>query len=390
MYPTHPVLDGIAELGDDLRKLEVESTALRRLAPRVVTALRELGVVRLLQPLRHGGAEVDPRVFTEAVHALSQTSGSAGWVAGVVGVNTWHVGLFDAVTQAEVWGPDRDAWICSAYGAGGLAERVPGGHLLRGRWSFSSGSDDCGWALLGGVADVGGGGPEFRHFLLPRDDFQVVDVWDPSGLAGTGSNDIVVTEAFVPDRRSLSIADTMERNVPGREVNPGPLFALPWFAVLLGSAVVPLVGMAAAALDEALAGHRATYVADPHALPGDLTLARLAEASASVDIARDVLLRNVGELYDTASAGTAPTLAQRMRSKRDHIVAVRMAVSAVDAAYRSGGPAAIAECSPLQQLWRDVHAGEHHAMNLPDGSLPAYGRYLVAGESALTPAAWPF
>ena len=306
-------------------------------------------------------------------------------MAGVVGVHSWHVGLLDDRAQAEVFGADPDTWVSSSYGPAGKARRVAGGHVLSGRWSFSSGSDFCDWVFVGGMAaDDAGGPPEYRHFLLPRADYEILDVWHASGLAGTGSNDIVVSERFVPEHRSLAVADTLERNVPGKLVNTGPLFDLPWFGVLLNSVVVPLIGMAAAALEEALGVHRDKVAANPALMPGDLTLSRFAEASGEIDLARDLLLRNLGDLYETAVAGRAPTLAQRLRGKRDHMLAVGMAVAATDKAYQHGGPRSIASAGRLQQLWRDVHAGEHHAMNLPDGALPVYGRYLVAGDAAIT------
>lgn len=375
----HPVLDAIAANHEELRRLETESAELRRPAPDMVKWFREIGLMRLIQPKRYGGFEADPRVFNEAMYAISRQAPSAGWVTGVVGVHSWNIGLFDDRAQAEVLGEDPNTWISSSYGPAGRARPVAGGYELTGRWSFSSGSDHCDWVFVGGMVD----GTEYRHFLLPRADYEIVDVWHASGLTGTGSNDIVVTERFVPAYRTLDVARTLERDVPGREVNTGPLFAMPWFGVLLNSVVVPLIGMAAAALDEALAVHRAKVAVNRALMPGELTLSRLAEASGEIDIAREVLLRNLGELYETAVAGQAPTAAQRMRGKRDHVLAVRMAVSAADKAYRHGGPRSIMSTSRLQQLWRDVHAGEHHAMNLPDGALPPYGRYLVAGDAAL-------
>ncbi|MEU0486275.1 flavin-dependent monooxygenase [Streptosporangium sp. NPDC006013] len=384
MYPTHPVLDAIADFSDELRRLETESSELRRLSPGVVKKFREIGVMRIIQPARHGGYEADPRVFNEAMYAISRASGSAGWVTGVVGVHSWHIGLFPDKAQKEVFGADPDTWISSSYGPAGTAKQVPGGHVLTGRWSFSSGSDYCDWVFVGGlVTDGAGGPPEYRHFLLPRSDYEIVDVWHASGLVGTGSNDIVVTEQFVPEHRSLNVSDTLERNVPGKEVNTGALFNLPWFGVLLNSVVVPLIGIASSALDEALRVHRDKFAANPRMMPGDLTLTRFAEASGEIDLARDMLLRNLGDLYQTALRGEDPTPAQRMRGKRDHMIAVGMAVAAADKAYQSGGPRSIKTTSLIQQLWRDVHAGEHHAMNLPDGTYPVYGRYLVEGDALL-------
>jgi 3-hydroxy-9,10-secoandrosta-1,3,5(10)-triene-9,17-dione monooxygenase len=55
----------------------------------------------------------------------------------------------------------------------------------------------------------------------------------------------------------------------------------------------------------------------------------------------------------------------------------------VDKAYQHGGPRSVALSSRLQQRWRDVHTGQHHAMNLPDGALPIYGRWLLEGDAAI-------
>lgn len=384
--PTHPVLDRLADLLPDLAEREAESTELRRLAPAVVKQLRDVGVMRIIQPRRYGGFEADPRVFNEALFTVAKASSSAGWVSGVVGVHSWHLGLYDDRAQAEVWADDPDTWISSSYGPSGTARVVPGGYELTGRWSFSSGSDQCDWVFVGGMAtDDEVAPPVYRHFLLPRPDYEIHDVWHTSGLLGTGSNDIVVTEAFVPEHRSMAVSDLLERRCPGRAVNTGPLFATPWFSVFLNAVVVPLVGMAAAGLDEALAVHRAKATTDPSRVPGDLTLARLAEASAAVDGARTLLLHNLGEIYETAVTGDVPSVDQRLRAKRDHMVAVGLAVSAVDKAYQSGGPRSIGLASPLQKLWRDVHAGEHHAMNLPDAAYPDFGRYLVTGDAGAGP-----
>ena len=58
--------------------------------------------------------------------------------------------------------------------------------------------------LLGGlVFNEEGQIVDFRTFLIPRDKYEIVDVWNVVGLAGTGSNDIVVEETSCP-RRSRS------------------------------------------------------------------------------------------------------------------------------------------------------------------------------------------
>lgn len=380
--PDHPVLDALrAELGFFRERADAAIEA-RRLPAETVKRMRDIGLMRILQPKRHGGFEADPAVFVQAMLELSAACGSAGWVLGVVGVHAYHLGLYDDTVQAEVWGDDPDTWMSSSYAPSGTAEAVDGGYVVRGRWSFSSGSDHCSWAFVGAlVRDPGGGPPEYRHFLLPRPDYEVVDVWNPAGLVGTGSNDLVVDGSFVPAYRSMSVADLMVLDCPGRTVNTGPLYSCPWGAIFLNAVCVPIVGMARAALDAALDYHRGKIVtAGAAAMPHPLTLARLAEADGQLDAVRLQLFDNLAQVYGHAVAGKEIPLAARARARRDQVTAVTRAVDAADKAYESAGPRSIGLANPIQRFWRDAHAGAHHAVNLPDLGLSAYGTFLVTGE----------
>ena len=365
------------------REQSEEAARARRLPEATVARIRDLGLMRLLQPARHGGFEAPPEAFVLAMLELSAACSAAGWVLGVVGVHHYHLGLYEDRLQAEVWGEDADTWISSSYAPSGTADRVEGGFVLRGRWSFSSGSDHCRWAFVGGMAvDGQGGPPEYRHFVLPRSDYEIEDVWNVSGLSGTGSNDIVVDDVFVPEYRTMSVADLAALRCPGRRENTGPLFSCPWGAVFLNAVCVPLVGMAQAVLDECITYHRSKIGDGGNrlAMPHPVTLARLAEASSDIDAARLSLLANVREVYDWAVREGEVPLAVRTRARRDQAVAVTRAMAAADAGYYSAGPRAISLQSPIQRIWRDVHAGAHHAVNLPDLGLAGYGGFLLTGR----------
>ncbi|WP_244931518.1 flavin-dependent monooxygenase [Nocardioides sp. W7] len=376
----HEVLDRIADAAASIQDEEINSISERRLTPAATKTLRDTGVMRLVQPARYGGFEADARVFSQALFELGRLSSSAGWVTGVVGIHSWHLGLYDDRAQREVWGDDPDTWISSSYGPAGRAVAVPGGYRLSGRWGFSSGSDQCTWVFVGGMADEGdGGAPKYRHFLLPLSDYQVVDVWNTSGLAGTGSNDILIEDAFVPDYRTMDVEDLYRLDCPGREVNTGPLFSIPWYSIFLNAVVVPIVGMARRAVDEAVAPLRERRSADSAWSPLPLTHARLAQSDSEADLAMLVLQHNLGDIIASVAAGQPVTMEQRHRSKRDHVMAVSLAVAAADGAYLSGGPRSIQATSVLQQVWRDVHAGQHHAMNVPDLIMPAVGDFLTGG-----------
>ena len=120
----------------------------------------------------------------------------------------------------------------------------------------------------------GDGNPvDFRTFLLPASDYAIDDVWDTVGLRGTGSNDIVVDDAFVPEHRSLSFTDVFRCACPGQEVNPAPLYRLPYGSLFSYAITTPIIGMATGAYDAHVAYQRdrvrASYVGqkaaeDPH------------------------------------------------------------------------------------------------------------------------------
>ena len=71
-----------------------------------------------------------------------------------------------------------------------------------------------------------------------------------SGLCGTGSKDIVVDDAFVPEYRTHSYLDAFHLRNPGTAVNDAPLYRLPFGARLLRYGIAaPAIGVALGALD---------------------------------------------------------------------------------------------------------------------------------------------
>src|SRR5262249_52640035 len=161
----------------------------------------------LMQPSRWGGAEVDPGIFFEAQLALATACPSTAWVMGVVGVHSWQLALFPLAAQEEVWGSDPETLVSSSYAPTGKVERVDGGYRISGRWSFSSGCDHCQWVFLGGMVppEREGAPPEMRTFLVPRSDYTIEDNWHVAGLKATGSKDIVIVGALVPEHRTHRI-----------------------------------------------------------------------------------------------------------------------------------------------------------------------------------------
>src|SRR5439155_19936922 len=239
-------LDRVRSLLPVLRERASYAEKLRRLPEETFNDFQEAGLFRCIQPKRWEGYELDPETFYQAIVEVSAVCGSSGWILGVVGVHNWHLALFPPQAQEDVWGEDTGVQLSTSLAPTGTVERAPGGFRLSGRWSFSSGCDYCQWAALGGIAPAveSGAPPDARMFLVPRRDYTIDDNWYVTGLCGTGSKDIVVADAFVPEYRTHSYLDAFHLRNPGAAVNDGPLYRLPFDAVFPNSIAAPAIGVA--------------------------------------------------------------------------------------------------------------------------------------------------
>jgi 3-hydroxy-9,10-secoandrosta-1,3,5(10)-triene-9,17-dione monooxygenase len=370
------VITAIRDLLPVLRDRAQETEDARRVPAESVKALQETGFFKLLQPKRYGGVEADPVSFYTAVKLIASACGSTGWVASILGVHPWHVALFDAQAQQDVWGEDTDVRISSSYAPMGKATVVDGGYRLSGRWSFSSGCDHCSWVLLGGPAFADGKPVDFCTYLLPIADYSIVDVWDTVGLRGTGSNDIVVDDVFVPQHRALSFMATSKCRTPGQEVNPGPLYKLPYGSVHPSTITAPIIGMAQGAYDAHVEHQgkrvRAAYAGE-QSKEDPFAKVRIAEAASEIDAAWLQLTHNIDELYQHACRGEKLPFSTRLRVRRDQVRGTERAISAIDRLFENSGGRAIQRGTPIQRFWRDAHAGRVHAANDAERAYVMFG-----------------
>jgi 3-hydroxy-9,10-secoandrosta-1,3,5(10)-triene-9,17-dione monooxygenase len=372
------VIGGVRDLLPMLRQRAQEAEDGRVVPAESVKALAETGFFRLLQPARFGGLEADPITFLTAVRLIASACGSTGWVASVVGVHPWQLALFPLQAQQDVWGSDSGTRMSSSYAPTGRAEAAKDGHILNGRWSFSSGCDHATWVLLGGIVLDSEGKPiDFRTFLVPASDYTIDDVWDTVGLRGTGSNDIVVENAFVPEHRSLSFSDVSRCACPGHEANPGAVYHIPFGSIFSYAITTPIIGMAtgayAAHVEYQRERVRASYVGQK-AAEDPFGQVRVAEAGAELDAAWLALERNMAELMEHARAGEKIPLPLRLRVRRDQVLGTGRAISAVDLLFENSGGRALKRGTPIQRFWRDAHAGRVHAINDPERALSMFGR----------------
>lgn len=365
------VLDNIMQIAGDLRDQADEAEQLGRLPDETAKKLKAAGPIKLLQPAKYGGFQAHPREFAEAVMAVAALDGAAGWICGVVGVHPWQLAFADPKVQEEVWGTDDNTWIASPYAPTGIAVPTDGGYRFSGRWQFSSGTDHCDWIFLGAMLGDADGAianpPTMLHMILPRSDYEIVDdSWNVVGLKGTGSKDIIVRDAFVPDYRAMNgdhvIDGTAQREARVTE----PLYKMPWSSMFPLGITAAVIGIAEGALAAHLDYQRDRVGAIGTAVRDDpYVLYAIGEAAADINAARQELLANVDRLWDVVESGCEVTFDDRTIGRRTQIRAAWRAVMAVDQIFARSGGNALRMDKPLQRFWRDAHAGLNHAIHVP-------------------------
>jgi len=375
---SHQVLQAVTDLLPVLRERAQETEDLRRIPDESIKSLQATGFFKLLQPQRYGGLEASPVDLYRGVRMIASACGSTGWVSSVLGVHPWQLGIFDDRAQQEVWGEDPATLVSSSYAPMGRATPVDGGFTFNGRWSFSSGCDHAQWIFLGGLVMGPEGTPiDFRTFLLPRSDYEIEDVWDTIGLRGTGSNDIIVKDAFVPEYRTLSFIETGRCAGPGQEQNTAPLYRLPFASVFSCSIAVPVVGMATGAYDSYVSWTKERVRASTGTKAADdsFNQIRIAESAAQLDGAVLQIERNIEEELAYAERGEKIPMSLRVRVRRDQVNATAAGIAAVDRLFESAGGRALRAGTPIQRFWRDAHAGRVHAINDPEKVRVMYGQF---------------
>jgi len=373
------VLDGVRDVLPTLRERADETERLRVVPEASIKELEETGFFRLLQPKRFDGLEADPVDFYTAVRDIAGACGSTGWVSSVVGVHPWQVALFADEAQQAVWGEDTKTRLSSSYAPTGKATVTDGGYQLSGKWSFSSGCDHCSWVLLGGlVFNAEGQVVDFKTFMVPRDKYEIVDVWHMVGLAGTGSNDIVVDDVFIPEAFTLSMGETGQCRGPGQEQNDSDLYKLPFHSIFTGTITTPIIGLAMGAYAEHVEMQqkrsRAAYLGEKASLD-PFAAVRIAKASSEIDAAWALLVNNIREEQAHVAKGEKIPLRSRLKVRRDQVLGSQRAIDAIDALFEASGGRALANGTYLQRAWRDAHAGRVHAANDPERALQMFGAH---------------
>lgn len=378
------VLDHILDNGDQIHAGGQESDQLGRVTDEVAAILKESGIVRMLQPKDFGGMEASPVDFVKTCYEIGQRNGSAGWVAGVVGVHPHELAQGDMKMQEELWGEDPDTWIASPYAPIGRARPVEGGYIFNGRWPFSSGTDHCQWVMIGGlITDQEGNvtDKEAIHFVLPRADYEIMhESWDVIGLRGTGSKDIVVKDAFIPEHRLIRTNSLTDGAADLPEIRDIPLYRMPRNIIFSGAITTATIALAKGVLNEYVKWTASRSSRFGSASTDPFQLSELGPAMADIDASIGHVIADMEKAWEAVQGGRLLTLSERARIRRNQVAASHRAVEAADRVFKVSGGSQIHYKNDMQRFWRDAQSALHHVQNYSGPLYQAYGMDRFGGE----------
>jgi 3-hydroxy-9,10-secoandrosta-1,3,5(10)-triene-9,17-dione monooxygenase len=365
-----------------LRDRAPKTEELRRLPPETERDLHDAGLFRIVQPRRVGGSELDYVSLVDCADALGQADASVAWNFANLASHHWMLGMFDRQAQDAVWDKDVNALIASSFiFPAGRARKVDGGYVLNGHWAFSSGVESCDWNMLAGVvaSEDDADGIEYRIFLLNRSEYKISDIWNASGLCGTGSNDVRVADTFVAANMTVAVSDLTGGPTPGSAVNPSALYALPVFSLFPYVLSGVGLGNAQACLNDYVefARHRASTYNRAKLSDLQTTQIKIAEASAKIDAARLVMRTNCIDAMADARRGHVPDLAGKTRLRRDGAFSVNLCTEAVSLLFAASGARSLFTSGALQRQFRDAHAVNSHLAFNFDAAGTNYGRVAL-------------
>ena len=359
------VLEAVSRLEPLIREHADEAERNRRQSQTVVTALAEAGLFRMLTPRALGGFEVPPLTFFRVVEETARIDGSTGWCLFIGGGVPVQGAFITDTASAEIFGLDPHMVGAGAVYPSGRAVRTEGGHIVSGRWSYSSGCQHSSWlAVFCHVFDgetprmTGAGTPEIRVAFVPTKNAVIHDTWDVSGLAGTGSHDFTVEPVFVPESYSY-------RPWPGAPRGGaflGPLYRFPFwgfFAVPIGAVALGIAQGAVDACVEIAQGHGRRGRPELHR-DRPTFQAKLAENVALLRAARAWLYAAVEQAWDATTTRGSASLPERTDLVLAGTHATHTAAAVVRTMYTEAGGSANYRRSPLQRALRDVHAATQH------------------------------
>ena len=372
------LIDSLTSLAPMLEEHAGESERLRKPVDSVMKAIEDTQAYRYFVPKKYGGFEFGLEGFMDIGVALGAADISTAWVVTFCMEHNWLIGLYNQQAQDHIFGQQPYLIAPGALAPRGKATKVDGGYRLSGHWEWGTGVMHADWVLVGALTDHDGP-PEVCMYALPIADAKVVDTWQMSGMVGTGSNDIVVENAFVPGYLRQNLTELRAGDSPGAQFHQTPTFRMPMLPVLGLTAAAPAVGCAKQTVTRfrARLQERVVYGTQDKQSERALAQSRLAHLTVRVQTVQTNLKCIAKDVANWGESGQICPDVERaeLRVRIGHVV--RESRNIVREVVEVSGAHAHNLSNPFGRALRDLETLSCHTVFDLDIATESYGRLLL-------------
>jgi 3-hydroxy-9,10-secoandrosta-1,3,5(10)-triene-9,17-dione monooxygenase len=364
-----------------LRSQQAESDQRGYYSEEIHQAFLESGLYRILQPRLFGGYEFDFVTFIKVVIEISRGHPSTGWCYTLASSHAMLVAShWSEEAQRELFGPHGDFRSPHRAPPAGKFQRVEGGYIVSGTWSYSSGAPVATHFIGGGLIPGNDGKPRMINFIVPRAAITILDDWGNGaalGMEGSGSHSVKLTEVFVADRFIVSwnvllSLEDWSNGTPGTRLHRNPMYLGVVGGAYQTTFSAMLTGTARAALEEyeqvirtktALGNPNLLRLHDPENQRPYGKARSLADSAEAVTLAAAQLYMDQCQRW--AKDGTPISPADTLRIWGMAQEACFLACDAVELLFHTAGATTANRGQRLQRYFRDVQMYRIHPAAQP-------------------------
>ncbi|MBQ08799.1 MAG: hypothetical protein CMD96_03330 [Gammaproteobacteria bacterium] len=386
--PTRKEITQLAkDLIPELRERAQQAEDLRMMPEENMDALKAAGIHKIFTPKRYGGYEMDWGTQVDVARELGKGCASTSWMSSVVMSHTWNLGRFPAEAQEEFWPNCPDAVIATAFAGGGEMREGDGGFILNGQWKFASGVDHSDASIVAGqfknANSKSGTALDYRMALIMPDQYEIIDTWDAEGLKGTGSKDIKVVNAFVPEYRTIKSIEMSGHNPPGSALHESYIYRVEmgmYFNTLLSG---PALGSTHGLMLEYLEQTRSRFgtMLGEKVSEQESVQQKIGESYEELRIADMIIDQLCDFLHEKGAADETITGSDRLKVRRETSMASKLCMSAGNRLSGMMGVSSQAGRNAAQRHFRDLRTMSMHGGVHWENATTPTGRFLLGIET---------
>ena len=359
-----PYLDQVRKLAPIIREHADRAEREAQMPREVADAFHEAGMFRLLLPRRMNGGEITIPDLLRLIEEVARIDASAGWNLAICGGGPIFGQYLSREAFEKIYSDPRAVTCGSLNPMTSQAIPVEGGFRFSGKATYASGSAQASYlmaaalVLRDGAPQFVDGVPTLRAGFFPIKHAKILNTWSTAGMRGTGSNDCVFENVFVPDEFTfdwLNATPTWQR---------GTFANIPLQLQIAGELAVTVLGTARHALEAFRELAQAKVPTASQSLLRDRPIAQIqfAQAEGLLNAARAYFYQVNDEVWRKGGAGESFSLEDRAHVRLGVVTAVKLAVQAVDLVADAAGMNSAQTSCPIERCWRDVHTASQHVL----------------------------